>query len=544
MPARSGRTFAACLACSIALWLFSLASIRCPGVNETHYLGKARHYWTSDWCAGDLLLESQNAHVVFFSTVGAVTKFASLDVSARLGRLIGLVVFATGWCTLGCRISGTRAATILGLMMFCAYAFAVQRNPWVSLSGEWVLGGIEGKVLAWGFGLAALRFGIDRRWIPFGVLVGLAASFHPVVGAWLALCVVGGEVVSLARRDAPWSGGCKPLVIGAVLSVLTAAPGLVPAFNMIRTAPEIPASLVNEVRDANHLRARADYVQVFGRLKHHLDPMEFETRTWVLYCGMIVVSVVLWRLSQSRSQKADGAAVRRLHQIVFCAIAVAQAAVLIGYGPRPAMHMTGYAWKAQFLKLYPFRIADALIPMVLCLQLAGVISSTRFMRGGGGSPTRAAAGRRSLALAGGLWFAVMGTVLATNRASDHSQDWLSVCKWIRQSTPRDSVCVTPREAIDFKWFAHRAEFVNYKDCPQDPAGIAEWNRRLFVIRDWRQASIDDDGAYSRKDLARLAEVSGATYLVTHRIGPVLAEPNYANGTYRVYQLAGERKHQQ
>ncbi|MDP7379069.1 MAG: hypothetical protein QF516_13290, partial [Pirellulaceae bacterium] len=43
-----------------------------PDVNEAHYLGKAKHFWMPDWCAGDLFLHSSNAHWLFYVTVGGL----------------------------------------------------------------------------------------------------------------------------------------------------------------------------------------------------------------------------------------------------------------------------------------------------------------------------------------------------------------------------------------------------------------------------------------------------------------------------------------
>jgi len=218
---------------------------------------------------------------------------------------------------------------------------------------------------------------------------------------------------------------------------------------------------------------------------------------------------------------------------MWCAIGIAVVAMVVGYGPRPAINMQGYALRARFLKLYPFRIADALLPMLLSLQLASTVCDRMSRRTGERAAT---AGKLRPTLTAILWSSLLAAAMVANRGSDHGADWLSACKWVRESTPTDALCLTPRESIDFKWFAHRAEFVNYKDCPQDAAGIVEWNRRLFVIRDWRQASIEDDDEYSTDDLARLVEVTGVTYLVTHRIGPILTEPVYENQTYRVYEL--------
>ena len=44
-----------------------------PHVNETYYLTKAKHYWDPAWCAGDLFLESGDAHQAFYWSIGWLT---------------------------------------------------------------------------------------------------------------------------------------------------------------------------------------------------------------------------------------------------------------------------------------------------------------------------------------------------------------------------------------------------------------------------------------------------------------------------------------
>ncbi len=467
---------------------------------------------------------------MFFGTFGALPNFLTLEASAIIGRAVGLLLFAIAWTSLGRRLTGSRTSAALALSLFCLYALAVYRVPWLSLSGEWVVGGIEGKLPAWAFALFAIRWAIDRRWLAFGATVGLATSFHPVVGAWTAICVVIAECFSSLRGDPPWRHGFRTLAAGAGISFLLAAPGLLGAISFLQRETAVPDHLAGEVRDVSHLQARGDYVQVFGRLKHHLDPMEFSTKTWILYGGFVVAWLGFLAI-RSRRKNGDGRnqddAAHRVHLILGSAIFIAIVALLVGYGPRPAMRMTGFEWRAKLLKLYPFRIADTFLPMVLCCQIAALLVGKDGIRQKGGLV--------AAALVGGIVIAA-SAASGMQSATDRRVDWLEACDWIQANTPATTVCVTPRESADFKWFAERAEFVNYKDCPQDSSGIVEWNWRLFAMRSWRQKSIADDDAYSDEDLRNLAELSGASYLVTSRIGPILPEPIYSNRTYRIYKL--------
>ena len=66
--------------------------------------------------------------------------------------------------------------------------------------------------------------------------------------------------------------------------------------------------------------------------------------------------------------------------------------------------------------------------------------------------------------------------------------WLAACEWIRDHAPPDAVCLIPRHAQSFKWYAERADVVNWKDVPQDAAGVVEWRRRMQDVF----PTVDDD----------------------------------------------------
>ncbi|MEO2008244.1 MAG: hypothetical protein ABGX22_06090, partial [Pirellulaceae bacterium] len=63
-----------------------------PDVNEAHYLAKAKHYWQTDWCQGDIFLESADTHLVFYWSLGWLTAWLPLTTTAWVLR-IGIWAF-------------------------------------------------------------------------------------------------------------------------------------------------------------------------------------------------------------------------------------------------------------------------------------------------------------------------------------------------------------------------------------------------------------------------------------------------------------------
>jgi hypothetical protein len=77
--------------------------------------------------------------------------------------------------------------------------------------------------------------------------------------------------------------------------------------------------------------------------------------------------------------------------------------------------------------------------------------------------------------------------------------------------------------------------VAFKDCPQDAAGIVEWNRRLNFLQKWYEQKYAD-GLYSAVELKDLRRETGLSHLLTDRLGPMELEPVYRNETFQVYDL--------
>src|SRR3990172_7256102 len=78
----------------IVLVFFAVAGDPVPHNNEPHYLCRLKHFWNPAWCAGDLFLESPDAHTVFVWSFGWVTKWVSLSATAWVGRVLAWTLLA------------------------------------------------------------------------------------------------------------------------------------------------------------------------------------------------------------------------------------------------------------------------------------------------------------------------------------------------------------------------------------------------------------------------------------------------------------------
>src|SRR6185312_2973761 len=116
---RGGARLAAFEIAWIFLIFFLFAGSLPPDVGESHYLVKAKHYWQPAWCAGDLFVESRDAHGTFYWTFGWVTRFCSLTATAWIGRVITWLLLAWSWRRLSWAIVPRPLVSLLssGLML-------------------------------------------------------------------------------------------------------------------------------------------------------------------------------------------------------------------------------------------------------------------------------------------------------------------------------------------------------------------------------------------------------------------------------------------
>ena len=519
----------------------SLLSSPIPGVNEPHYLCKARSFSDPTWCDRDFFLTSANAHYCFFWLVGPLTQVVSFTTAALIGRGISALILAIGWTVLGRAIGLSQTIRLLAAG---AFAFLSQLG---SFSGEWLLDGFESKVAAWGLGLSAVGFWIRGTvrtcpgWMTFaGICCGAGAMLHPVVGGWIAVCIcIAGLMDQMTQRRAIGSPGFMKSMTGILAfscaTIVVAIPGLVPALRLV-----LDDSLSRKDREL------ASFIQVFWRLKHHLDPTELISAQWLYAGGLLSLSIVLFFIVQHQQrfcpQTPTTDASRNVHsgssvettllmKFFLVSVAIALVGVVIGWHVVDAQDMNGWEWRAALLKFYPFRTFDALLPIVSGLLFARALQ--RLM-----ADRRKELAALIVVVCCGLPFVpatLKREAVPPGYTADQFADWQAACTWIQKETPSGTLFLTPRESFAFKWMAERAEYVCYKDCPQDAAGILEWNQRLWWLNHWTLKSSTDD-VYNRTDLKELRAETGCDFVVTRILGPFETAPVWQGKFWQVIKV--------
>ena len=485
-----------------------------PHVNEAHYLGRLKHFWNPQWCAGDLFFQSNDAQLVFVWLFGWVTRFLSLSAAAWVGRILAWSFVAWAWQRLSWRLVPVRLAAVLSAAIF------VTLNNHCQLAGEWVVGGVEAKSFAYGFVLLALRDVIDRRWNRAWLLLGVAVAFHPIVGGWSTVLCSGLWLLS-DRRSVSVLSMWPGLVGGGLLALV----GVVPA--LLLTWNEPPDSV-----------AEASRIYVFERLPHHLAILSLPTievvRRLTLH-GLLLFSMGVLGHSLRKSDS-----MRRIVQFAWGAALIAATGFVIELGlwNQPLV-------AARLLRYYWFRMTDFGAPMAVAFLLTTMLVIAMKQRRAWAAWALAA----TLIVVGcDLGHAVVVRIQnpvppADVKIVDYDA-WVEACEWVNKNTPVDAKFLTPRLNHTFKWLAGRPEVVNRKDIPQDARSIVEWQRRIkdiyYLEIGGIEQPLDSIGLLGTEQVRELAQRYGAQYVLMDR-GQLLQLPQvFKNEEYVVYRIENGR----
>jgi len=415
-----------------------------------------------------------------------------METAAWIGRFVCWLLLAIGWRQMATALTDRRSIVILSGGLF------VVLNRYGHMAGEWVVGGVESKCVAYAFLFIAIGSWLRQKTLSSWLNLGLAGLFHGLVGFWGALAI---GLSSLFGKDREfWRGRGREAWLGILLYSVLMLVGLWPSLMM------------NQGVD-RELVDRAHRVQSFYRLAHHQWLLHFRPERFL--AAGILLSV--WFLASSEARPSPRH--RALNRLAWVAVLIAGVG---GIWSWLATHEATSGLSASMLRLYWFRLADALVPLATTFSLFPLLANRL---------------RCPPAMSIGLAVLVIGVAMGhhvwrqlddprpgacrqslpnypgnPSRTIETWRNWKRACHWIRQETPADARFLTPYKQQTFKWYAERAEFFCWKDAPQDAAGLDEWVRRLNWIRPYMET---DYGLLYLTDeqLAELAERYGIRYAV-------------------------------
>ncbi|MDO4569805.1 MAG: hypothetical protein Q4D38_05430 [Planctomycetia bacterium] len=462
-----------------------------PDVNEAHYLGKAMHFWNPDYVKNDFFLNTPDAHLVFYYSVGWISQFCEKETFAWVCRSIVWFLLAWGWVYMVSPIFSRFGAALLSALLFCF----LSEN--YNFAGEWVVGGVEAKCFAYAFLFLGVGFMVRNRWNLAWVFMGVAALFHVLVGGW-GLVALGLTWVFMRW----WSPNETHIP-----SFLTVAPWAIVAI-LISLPALVPALLMNV--DVSHETVRlANRLYVFERLPHHLLLSHIVQRTpeKALYFGMMFM---IWNALCARPRYSNG----EMHLRMFV---YSTTCFLVGGWIINLLINTSPDFVASLMRFYWFRMVDVCVPMGVAIlgvkfcsesvrdeELdAGKLKNPSVEQEKWTKKERKEFERRrknlrkrlqlsrtimlaALVLAAGYQVYFAGQRVWESKpprqcaGAAKGEDWLDVCRFAREKTAPDDIFMVPYNTRTFSWYSRRPVVGVWKDIPQDAASLCEWWNRIQI----------------------------------------------------------------
>ncbi|MFA8018641.1 DUF6798 domain-containing protein [Bremerella cremea] len=470
----------------VVLLFFLFVGPLTPEVNEPHYLSKARQYWNPAWCPDDHFLNSADAHGVFYWSFGWVTTMVSFPVAAWIGRFLCWGAIALAWQRMINKIDGR---PWFGLLTIASGLMGIH---YLHMAGEWLVGGVEAKCIAYAFAFWGIGDALSDRWNRAWIWLGVASAFHVLVGGWMVVCLMICWLVTPRLR--PTLVSILPgVIVGGAISAI----GVVPL--LLLNLDASPAE-----------KDWASYYYVYERLSHHLVVHTFQAE----FKARFTFAILAWGVTAWLVRSHDKA--RILNGVVLGSVVL----VVIGVVIDQMYFIVLQDWLtgAKLLRLYWYRIADVMVPLALAVNMVlwCHLNRERFP-----VISRGVLVGMGLLVVVGLAVRMTDRWTATASPADRSSlvsdpaAWETTCYWVRENTPPDAICLTPRLQSSFKWYAQRAEVVTTKDVPQDDLNLLEWRSRRGDVH-WRSFHNEETlslAGLTEADIRELADKYQVRYVI-------------------------------
>ena len=433
-------------------------------VNETNILPFARQHINLDWIPRDWYLNQPAGYrVPFIAVFGRMADAWGFLTTSIVGRLLGYTALSAALLFLSRRLKLSFPLLMLAIALFLYVNTGTSGAAGAqgTVAREWLFGGIEPKIPAYTCIFFAIGLLLEGRLLGAGLLLGLATSFHTLVGGWAFLTALGWLV--LWRRDLlrHWRR------VG--LTLLTYAVGAAFAYQPVwqqLTTDSPPGRFLPSV------------VYVFIRTPHHLNPLAWTVGWWIkplLLLGLLLGSVYgLRRMARSQGQERSPQHLARMGLAAFALVSLIPFVAGVLLAP---VDMEG-----KFLQYYPFRFGDIMLPLTAWLLVCCALEQACEQRRS--RPLLMTACLVILSLTCALQavaFSQQAIALEKfpSKAQRVSSEAKDLGEWIRKRTRQDTIFVTsPVELDNFHWLAERATVAKFKLVPPTAEGIPEWITRL------------------------------------------------------------------
>lgn len=431
-------------------------------VNELHHLPLSRHFVEPTWLANDIYYSEPPGYRLLFQLLfGPLTATFGFLATSIIGRMLGYLALAISLWTLA-RQLGLRLLTLLVAIGLLVYV----RRPQGVMAGEWLIGSIEPKVFAYSAIFMALSALLTGRYLWMTACLGMAASFHALVGGWASIAVL---LLLLWRKRSVVLDGRRwlaALPIYAVTSIFALTAVLTQVLRPVETSDISPSYIYAYLRNPQHVNPMSWPLEEWLYLSAYLLVFGLST-VFVLRHSTVVdktTAVPVYSMQGIRSRRADFAC------FVLCTLIPFGAGILIA----PLDH------NGQILQYYPFRVGDLMLPLGTALFLALALEKLLFIH------RRGAISITLIILIGfgieATRFYDKGMALQDfpGKGQGVNPEMIDTASWLQQHVPDgEPVVSSPVELAPLPWLSDHPSIAKFRFVPSaSSADVEAWFNRI------------------------------------------------------------------
>lgn len=437
-----------------------------PQTNEENYLLYAKQFADSDWIPDSFMAtEFPGSRLLFETLFAQIIQLVGFEGTVFLGRLSAYFLLAIPLALIFRKLNFSNVKVLLLLQ-----TFVLTKQSFYA--GEWIFGGIEAKSLAYIFIFWAILSFFRQKYYRAITLVILATYFHVLIGGWFAISAF----LVLLFQGLPFIQLVK-LGLFYGISIL---PLLLYLMNGI-----FASKLAVDSTNIN-----LDYIYVYFRNKHHLGlfaSFDFFFRRHFFNIGLATTVVFyLWYSQKVRAFFKLSNDLSLLRNFVFAMSTIGFIYIGIGLMDNLFFELSG----GFMLKSYPFRM------QALALLFSMILGMAFFTR----TEKQQHIWQKSRA-----YFLVLVSLIAVIRFGVNVNSMLTyqndvnynaVIDYLKNETPKPSTVLVLNQAnkstddnrhknttaLDLMRRTERDIFVHYKFVPTTAQKMAEWYKRLELVR--------------------------------------------------------------
>lgn len=472
--------------------------------NEMDVIPYAKAVYTPSFLPNDWYLHTQIAYRYLFSfPLGFLAEKGGLVFALIVGRLISYAFLSVAITRLIFNLKATQNELIYLLASLLFFSFF----PAGMGAGEWMIGGLETKVFAYGFVLLSLSSALKKEKTWTLIFAALALDFHLLIGIYHLFALL--PIFYLQRQKNEKTRRKTVENIGLFL--------FIGSFGIY--------GIFQGIIDNQETGQEAWKIYVQLRVPFHTLPSVFPSTFWIKL--ILFSGIQLLIFTQTKREKLRFLSSYALFTSLICVVGL----LVFSFSD------------IGNLRFYFFRFSDALLPLLTLFASSAFFFEKQpvFL------PSKQ-----------GLWKLVLSLsilFMCTPQLLHFVQEWQksgttllenagpdpALGKWISKHTPQTAVFLIPPDNSFFYIQSERAQFVSWKHFPQDKKSILEWQRRLKLINRGNEFHNLNEVQFSynqltSEDIRQMAKKETFSYVVmpkTNRLDLPVVKVSKENILYRI-----------